>query len=125
MLPQWAVLQLVLALAGIFPLAADSQGTESYTIQPPTDWDEHPFTDNPTAAVTTQATIDSVTAGTLDPLDTGTPSVIPRGFDDRAVSTVAPVTAEPITISSGTTLIPRIPLFYSTLHPPTSSTPNQ
>ncbi|XP_017537853.2 tectonic-3 isoform X2 [Pygocentrus nattereri] len=97
MLSRCSLLQLVLALGVILPPATDSQGTESYTRLPPVDWDEHLFTENLTAAA---ATIHSITAGASDPLDTATPSVIPRGFDDRAMSTVSPLTEEPITTST-------------------------
>ncbi|XP_072523424.1 tectonic-3-like isoform X2 [Salminus brasiliensis] len=45
--------------------------------------------------------MDSITVGAPDPLDTVTPSVIPRGFDDRAVSTVFPTTTNSDTASNG------------------------
>ncbi|KAI4903539.1 hypothetical protein NFI96_005770 [Prochilodus magdalenae] len=99
----WPVLQLVLAFGLIWAPGTESQVTESYTVLPPVDWDEHPHTDNMTAAPVTESTIDPATQGASDPLDTATPSVIPGEFDDRAVSTVLPVTAQPITVSQGCT----------------------
>ncbi|XP_036429148.1 tectonic-3-like isoform X2 [Colossoma macropomum] len=100
MLSRCSLLQLVLALGVILPPATDSQGTESHTGLPPVDWDDHLFTENLTAAAATESTIHSVTAGASDPVETATPSVIPRGFDDRAMPTVSPMTAEPIITSS-------------------------
>ncbi|KAI4883920.1 hypothetical protein NFI96_008395 [Prochilodus magdalenae] len=99
----WPVLQLVLGFGLIWSPGTESQVTESYTVLPPMDWDEHPLTDNMTAAPVTESTIDPATQGASDPLDTATPSVIPGEFDDRAVSTVLPVTAQPITVSQGCT----------------------
>ncbi|XP_066522476.1 tectonic-3-like isoform X2 [Hoplias malabaricus] len=78
-----------------------SQNTWGYTEQPPLDYDEHLFTENSSAVATALHTNDSVTVDTSDPLHTVTPSVIPRGFDVRAVSTFVPTTSDPITVSDG------------------------
>ncbi|XP_066522477.1 tectonic-3-like isoform X3 [Hoplias malabaricus] len=101
MLSHLYILHLVLALGVILPLFTDSQNTWGYTEQPPLDYDEHLFTENSSAVATALHTNDSVTVDTSDPLHTVTPSVIPRGFDVRAVSTFVPTTSDPITVSDG------------------------
>lgn len=86
-------LRLVLALGVILPLATDSQNTEIYTEQPTVGWPQH--TDGPTAAAEAQSTTDSITVSAPDPVDTITPSVFPREFEDLAVSTILPLTLNP------------------------------